>query len=102
MATLEKQYHEELKMEITGTAVDAAPVEEEGEEGEEEDPDAVIKQMAKDNDTISISTMSNKKRKLYEAMKVGFYIYQFFVFVDSLYLRGLKAACLIISNESFS
>lgn len=90
MATLEKQYHEELKMEITGTAVDVAPVEEEGEEGEEEDPDAAIKQIAKDNDTMSKSGMSNTKRKLYEAMKVGFYIYQFFVFVDILWLTGLK------------
>ncbi|CAA7031397.1 unnamed protein product [Microthlaspi erraticum] len=71
MATLEKQYHEELKMEITGTSADDLPVEEEGEEGEEEDPEAAIKQVANDEDTRSKLSMSNKKRKLYEAMKMG-------------------------------
>jgi pescadillo protein len=71
MATLEKQYHEELKMEITGTSADDLPVEEEDEEGEEEDPEAAIKQVANDEDTRSKLSMSNKKRKLYEAMKMG-------------------------------
>lgn len=78
MAQLEKQYHEELKKEVTGSAVDdvaaAAPMVEEGE-GEESVPDAA--QIAQDTADMPTLMMSRNKRKLYDAMKVPFNISPF-------------------------
>ncbi|KAF8118063.1 hypothetical protein N665_0006s0063 [Sinapis alba] len=70
MAELEKQYHEELKKEVTGSVVDdvAAPMVEEGE-GEESVPDAA--QIAQDTADMPTLMMSRNKRKLYDAMKMG-------------------------------
>lgn len=77
MAAKEKQYHEELKLELkkgSGVVVDGdADAEGEGEEeGEEEEsvPDAANKQITEDNAAMSVVTMTRTKRKLYEAMKV--------------------------------
>ncbi|CAH8361140.1 unnamed protein product [Eruca vesicaria subsp. sativa] len=70
MAELEKQYHEELKKEVTGIEVDeeATPMVEEGE-GEESVPDA--SQIEQDTADMPTLMMSRKKKKLYEAMKMG-------------------------------
>lgn len=65
MAAQEKQYHEELKMEITASKDVVAPV---VTEDEESVPDAM--QIAQENADMSTVLMSRKKRKLYEAMKV--------------------------------
>lgn len=79
MAELEKQYHEELKKEVTGSAVDdvaAAPVVEGGDGEESPVPDAA--QIAQDTADMPTLMMSRKKRKLYDAMKVlTIYIYHF-------------------------
>lgn len=76
MAQLEKQYHEELKKEVTGSAVDdvvaAAPMVEEGEGEESSVPDAA--QIAQDTADMPTLMMSRNKRKLYDAMKVPFNI----------------------------
>ncbi|CAG7879326.1 unnamed protein product [Brassica rapa] len=75
MAEREKQYHEELKKElkkeVTGSVVDdvAAPVVEEGEGEESSVPDAA--QIAQDTADMPTLMMSRKKRKLYDAMKIG-------------------------------
>lgn len=72
MAELEKQYHEELKKEVTGSAVDdvaAAPVVEGGDGEESPVPDAA--QIAQDTADMPTLMMSRKKRKLYDAMKIG-------------------------------
>ncbi|KAH0888229.1 hypothetical protein HID58_050658, partial [Brassica napus] len=72
MAELEKQYHEELKKEVTGSAVDdvaAAPVVEGGDGEESSVPDAA--QIAQDTADMPTLMMSRKKRKLYDAMKIG-------------------------------
>ncbi|CAN8256318.1 unnamed protein product [Cochlearia groenlandica] len=70
MAALEKQYHEELKMEVTGSAVDEAittPMVDE-EESVPNDATAANTQLEADMPTVM---MTRKKRKLYEAMKKG-------------------------------
>ncbi|KAG7555261.1 BRCT domain [Arabidopsis suecica] len=66
MAAQEKQYHEELKMEITASKDVVAPM---VTEDEESVPDAM--QIAQENADMSTVLMSRKKRKLYEAMKIG-------------------------------
>ena len=68
MAAQEKQYHEELKMEINGSKDVVAPVLAEGE-GEESVPDAM--QIAQEDADMPKVLMSRKKRKLYDAMKIS-------------------------------
>jgi pescadillo protein len=77
---LEKQYHEELKMEIEGTTfsnisnkkadIPDVPDDAEGDESEEAKEDDPIKQAADDAEEISKSLMSNRKRGLLKAMEV--------------------------------
>ncbi|CAH2072757.1 unnamed protein product [Thlaspi arvense] len=74
MEELEKQYHEELKMELTGSA---------GEESESEDDEAktqipeeseagaAVSQIAEDVAAMPRLLMSRKARGLYDAMKMG-------------------------------
>jgi pescadillo protein len=74
---LEKQYHEELKMEIEGNTFSNIsnkksdiPADVEGDESEEAKEDDPIKQAADDAEEISKSLMSNRKRGLLKAMEV--------------------------------
>ncbi|PKI79164.1 hypothetical protein CRG98_000456, partial [Punica granatum] len=77
MLTLEKQYHDELKMELVGAQYSGAAAHQEketvAEDAEARDqlsaPD--VKQVVEDIDTLSKVVMSRKKRRLYEAMKMG-------------------------------
>lgn len=74
---LEKQYHDELKMEIDGTTFsnlsnkkpDKSPdtMDKDDTKSDHEDEK---KQAEKDNDDISTALMSRKKRGLYRAMEV--------------------------------
>ncbi|KAK1644899.1 hypothetical protein QYE76_062704 [Lolium multiflorum] len=75
---LEKQYHEELKMEIEGTTFSNIsnkkadiPDDVEGDDSEEAKEDDPIKQAADDAEEISKSLMSNRKRGLLKAMEIG-------------------------------
>ncbi|KAL5572778.1 hypothetical protein UlMin_022375 [Ulmus minor] len=73
MMVLEKQYHDELKMELQGiplssSALKPNPVED-MQVGEESVPD--LRQTAEDTSNISKVMMSNKKRGLLEAMEKG-------------------------------
>ncbi|KAM0901738.1 hypothetical protein ACQ4PT_019771 [Festuca glaucescens] len=75
---LEKQYHEELKMEIEGNTFSNIsnkkadiPDDVEGDESEEANEDDPIKQAADDAEEISKSIMSNRKRGLLRAMEIG-------------------------------
>ncbi|KAK1644696.1 hypothetical protein QYE76_062501 [Lolium multiflorum] len=75
---LEKQYHEELKMEIEGNTFSNIsnkkadiPADVEGDESEEAKEDDPIKQAADDAEEISKSLMSNRKRGLLKAMEIG-------------------------------
>lgn len=78
MAALEKQYHEELKKEVTGSTVVEEPV---VAEGEDSDPDATNKKIAEENADMPTLMMSRKKRKIYKAMQVHtVYIYHSFFF----------------------
>lgn len=79
MEAKEKQYHEELKMEVTGSNVVVAPVVAEGD-GEDSVADATDKRIAREDADTSTLMMSRKKRKLYEAMKVPIYILPFIFF----------------------
>jgi pescadillo protein len=74
---LEKQYHEELKMEIEGNTF--SNIANKGdipdnvnEDGSEEANEAVnsIKQAAEDDEDLLKATMSNRKRGLLKAMEV--------------------------------
>lgn len=75
MMAHEKQYHDELKMELQGvqysaaiSKVDKQSSDQESEGGEDSAlPD---QQIADDNANLSKVVMSRKKRKLYEAMQV--------------------------------
>ncbi|XP_010251101.1 PREDICTED: pescadillo homolog [Nelumbo nucifera] len=77
MAMLEKQYHNELKMELQGVPysssvsndnTESAVNDTEGREESLPDPD----QIAKDSSSsMSMVVMSRKKRKLYEAMQIN-------------------------------
>ena len=74
MSILEKQYHDELKMELQGVqypSVSNANKQnstDDTEDGEEPLPD--LQQVAEDAANMSKVVMSRKKRKLYEAMQV--------------------------------
>ncbi|GFY98269.1 pescadillo-like protein [Actinidia rufa] len=75
MSILEKQYHDELKMELQGVqypSVSNANKQnstDDTEDGEEPLPD--LQQVAEDAANMSKVVMSRKKRKLYEAMQIG-------------------------------
>ena len=71
----EKQYHDELNMELQGITYSASlsnKNEQASNEKNEVMPDATteLEQVAEDASNLSIVTMSRKKRKLYEAMQV--------------------------------
>ena len=86
MAAQEKQYHEELKMEINGSKDVVAPVLAEGE-GEESVPDAM--QIAQEDADMPKVLMSRKKRKLYDAMKVCTHLHLPFFFFFYIVSIGL-------------
>nr|ABK93307.1 unknown [Populus trichocarpa] len=69
MATLEKQYHEELQRELQGAVMKKSKQgsEEDAKASEESVPDP--KQIAEDIDTMSKLGMSRKKRGLLEAIE---------------------------------
>lgn len=69
MLMQEKKYHEELKLELQGAQL---PSLQSGVEVEDAEEDALpdLQQRAKDADSMSEVSMSRKKRKLLEAMKV--------------------------------
>ena len=76
MMALEKQYHDELKLELQGVQyssatsnVDKQSSDQENEGGEDADlPDP--EQIAEDNANLPLVVMSRNKKKLYEAMQV--------------------------------
>ncbi|KAK4437691.1 Pescadillo [Sesamum alatum] len=70
MSMLEKQYHEELKLELQGAEYSALSSDIEGRDAEADTiPD--LQQLAKDADNMSKVVMPRKKRKLLEAMEIG-------------------------------
>ncbi|KAG6583585.1 Pescadillo-like protein [Cucurbita argyrosperma subsp. argyrosperma] len=77
MMALEKQYHDELKLELQGVQyssatsnVDKQSSDQENEGGEDADlPDP--EQIAEDNANLPLVVMSVNKKKLYEAMQIG-------------------------------
>ncbi|CAI9283187.1 unnamed protein product [Lactuca saligna] len=78
MAMLQEEYHHELKKELEGTTQHTPATAEEGkkkkknvDDEETEDDDQNLQQFADDNDNMSKVTMSRKKRRLYEAMKIS-------------------------------
>lgn len=71
------QYHEELKKELEGTQYTPVATESKKNTNEKDTTDDYsLEQVAKDEDNISMVTMSRKKRRLYEAMKVSIHLYQ--------------------------
>ncbi|XP_008462522.2 pescadillo homolog [Cucumis melo] len=77
MMALEKEYHDELKLELQGgkypsaiSKLDKQLPDQENEGGEDTNlPD--YQQMAEDTDNLSKVMMSRKKKNLYEAMQIG-------------------------------
>ncbi|KAL6994392.1 hypothetical protein U1Q18_012497 [Sarracenia purpurea var. burkii] len=75
MLILEKQYHDELKLELQGVQYPSASNGNgqnstvDMEDGEESTPD--LQQVVEDAANLSKVVMSRKKRKLYEAMQIG-------------------------------
>ncbi|CAK9312004.1 unnamed protein product [Citrullus colocynthis] len=76
MMALEKQYHDELKLELQGVKpsamsnVDKQLPDQESKGGEDSNlPD--YRQIAEDTDNLSKVMMSRKKKSLYEAMQIG-------------------------------
>ncbi|XP_057788529.1 pescadillo homolog [Salvia miltiorrhiza] len=70
MLTLEKKYHEELKLELQGAQFPAVQSDVEVADAEV-DASLDLQQRAKDAANLSEVSMSRKKRKLLEAMKIG-------------------------------
>ncbi|KAK9272607.1 hypothetical protein L1049_002982 [Liquidambar formosana] len=76
MSILEKQYHDELKMELQGIQYSSSvsnmnkqiSVE---DTGAREEPVPDLQQIAEDTVNMSKVVMSRKKRRLYEAMQIG-------------------------------
>jgi hypothetical protein len=88
---LEKQYHDELKMEIDGVAFSSLSNKEankspDAKDDTQSDHEAdAIKQEEKDDDDIGTALMSRKQQGLYKAMKVcvlslAVYLYALLVF----------------------
>jgi len=77
MSILEKQYHEELKMELKGVQYSAGSnankqnSAEDTQAAEESLPEAQVQQVAEDVASMAKVLMPRRKRKLYEAMKIG-------------------------------
>jgi len=72
MSILEKQYHEELKMELKGVQYSAGSnANKQTEAVEESLPEAEVQQVAEDVASMAKVLMPRRKRKLYEAMKIG-------------------------------
>ncbi|KAI3446203.1 hypothetical protein Pfo_002868 [Paulownia fortunei] len=70
MSMLEKQYHEELKLELQGAQYSALSSDIEGGDAEGDTvPD--LQQLSEDAANMSKVVMSRKKRKLLEAMEIG-------------------------------
>ncbi|KAL0422847.1 UNVERIFIED_CONTAM: Pescadillo [Sesamum latifolium] len=70
MSMLEKQYHEELKVELQGAEYSAPSSDIEGRDAEGDTiPD--LQQLAEDAANMSKVVMPRKKRKLLEAMEIG-------------------------------
>ncbi|KAI3805823.1 hypothetical protein L1987_21710 [Smallanthus sonchifolius] len=72
MALHEKQYHQELKKEMQGMQYTSDPnIDEVENNGEENTDDASPQQLVKDDENMTMVSMSRKKRRLYEAMKIS-------------------------------
>ncbi|KAL4578349.1 hypothetical protein LXL04_014471 [Taraxacum kok-saghyz] len=75
MAVLQEQYHNELKMEMEGaeknTTTTTPATKSKKKSADEETDDANLQQFADDDDNMSKVSMSRKKRRLYEAMKIS-------------------------------
>ncbi|PIN07133.1 Protein required for normal rRNA processing [Handroanthus impetiginosus] len=71
MSALERQYHEELKLELQGTQSPTAPASD--IEGKDAEGEIVpnLQQIAEDAANMSKVVMPRKKRKLLEAMEIG-------------------------------
>ena len=100
MLALEKQYHNELQLELQGVQysssvsnVNKRSSVEDTEAGEESLPD--MQQIAEDSTTMSKVVMSRKKRRLYEAMQVTL----FTPIMLLLFLFGMRAACKFFPND---
>ena len=72
MAIDEKQFHQELKMEMKGMqqTADTSEIKKTGEEDDADD--ASPKQVINDDEDMAMLTMSRKKRGLYNAIQVSF------------------------------
>nr|CAL90975.1 pescadillo-like protein [Zinnia elegans] len=72
MALHEKQYHEELKKEMEGVQYTPdANIGETKSDDEENMDDVSPQQLVKDDENMTMVSMSRKKRRLYEAMKIS-------------------------------
>lgn len=71
MVIREKQYHNELNLELQGVRYSAVPNEVEGEDDAEGETAPDINQIAADEADRSKILMSRKKRKIFEAMEIG-------------------------------
>ncbi|KAI3818130.1 hypothetical protein L1987_11933 [Smallanthus sonchifolius] len=72
MAVHEKQYHQELKKEMQGMQYTSDPnIDEIKNNGEENTDDMSSQQLVKDDENMTMVSMSRKKRRLYEAMKIS-------------------------------
>ncbi|GAV70232.1 BRCT domain-containing protein/Pescadillo_N domain-containing protein [Cephalotus follicularis] len=69
MMTLEKQYHDELKVELQDSHISSTKQSQDMEAKEESLHD--LQQIAEDSENMSNLIMSRKKRGLYEAIKIG-------------------------------
>lgn len=75
MMALEKQYHDELKLELQGVKPSAISnvdkqLPDQQSEGREDSNLPDYQQIAEDTDNLSKVMMSRKKKSLYEAMQV--------------------------------
>ncbi|XP_010551917.1 PREDICTED: pescadillo homolog [Tarenaya hassleriana] len=74
MIVLEKQYHDELRMELKGVRTDDEKVDMDDDDNDDrEEPrlDDATNQTTDENADMGTVLMSRKKRKLYEAMKIS-------------------------------
>lgn len=84
MMNLEKQYHDELRMELAGAQYSATVTGPSSQSNQENAGDEVsipdAQQIADDNADLSLPMMSRKKRKLYEAVQVSPTLSLYFLF----------------------
>lgn len=82
MATLEKQYHEELKMELKGAQYSspASKKHKQSSDKEVEDTADEISQIIEDSEKMSASMMTRNQRGLYKAIQVHFFNNPFMLF----------------------